>query len=118
MSIEHRDIQRYSALIEISVNKIKIPSTNISNGGMQLICDRMTCNMLKRQIKDDMTGITIPIPKGITIEVSCKVAYISIYDDSEYLVGLEFETFSGDGKDTLERYIKENAGKSLKLISQ
>jgi c-di-GMP-binding flagellar brake protein YcgR len=116
MSTEHRELQRFSALFEVTFGKIKVPSTNISTGGMQLICDRITVSMLKRQIKDDIVDITIPIPKQESIVITCRIAYISAYDDNESLIGIEFESFEGDGQSVLETYIKDNAGGSLKPI--
>lgn len=116
MSSENRENERYTALFQVTVKNITIPSTNISLGGMQLICDRITCNMLKRQVKDDIADISIPLSKDSRIDITCNVSYISPYDDKEFLIGLEFVEYVGDGKAILEAYINENAGRSLKLI--
>ena len=76
----------------------------------------MTGDMLKRRLDSDVAETSIVLKQDIMINVSSKVAYISPYDEEEYLIGLEFESFHKNDGDILESYINENAGRTLKPI--
>jgi hypothetical protein len=53
---------------------------------------------------------------NVIVKIKCEEKYFSIYDDSEYLIGLKFIEFDDNSSGILEAFISENAGHLFRLV--
>jgi hypothetical protein len=111
-----RKSPRYFAQLQVKIDDLPLSTINISLDGTQLSCNRMIGDILQKHIKNSSINILLSLNDNVNIKIKCEEKYFSIYDDSEYLIGLEFIEFHDDSRKILETFISENSGHLLRLV--
>ncbi len=93
MVAEARISPRYSRQLEVNIDGLKIRTTNVAHGGVQLCCPQMRYSGLRRAEKDGVITLQIRSPgTGEWLTVAGRVCYANPADD-EYLIGIQFTKF-------------------------
>ena len=104
MGEEVRRAPRYSRRLRVELDGGTIWTSNLSEGGMQLAIPDLEMDRFRERLADGAVDLEIFLPGGERLCAQCRVAYLSEYDD-EYLVGVKFVSFSGDGRDRFADYL-------------
>ncbi|RME32575.1 MAG: PilZ domain-containing protein [Gammaproteobacteria bacterium] len=104
MGEESRRAPRYSRRLRVDLEGGTIWTSNLSDGGMQLAIPELEMDRFRKRLSDGVVELDIHLPGGERLSAQCRVAYLSEYDD-EYLVGVKFLSFSGDGRDRYTDYL-------------
>jgi c-di-GMP-binding flagellar brake protein YcgR len=107
LNSNNRKNPRYAALLQVKIEDHILSTTNISLGGAQLSCYKAMGLFLIPRFKTGSVDITLLLSGDATVNIKCEVRYLSEYDESEYLIGLQFVEFSESDRGILDLYIKE-----------
>lgn len=97
MGDERRIATRFRRQLQVSIGDLQLETSNVSESGLQLVCPPLWLRRLKRNIQNDRLELCIRIGEELQATVTGRVAYISEAGD-EFLVGVAFEHFAGDGE--------------------
>ena len=111
-----RQDPRYSALLDVKMFGYTFSTNNLSLGGLQLSIDRMTGDNFLRKFNSDTVEVTLVLPDSTNLDFKAKKIYFSPYDDSEYLMGLQFIEYPGSSRTVLAKFISDNVGSLLRII--
>ena len=90
--------------------------TNISGGGIQVVCDRYTADSLhpsSRRITDKNAPrvhahFMLPVRTGLAkLDCECAIAYLTPYDDSRFAFGLEFLLVAEASRSSLSGFLDD-----------
>jgi len=89
---------------------------NLSQGGMQVRCDRYTADSLypsrmgpgrPRRVRID-AHFKLPLGSGLVkLDVECRLVYVNALPDGWYALGLEFVRFHYAGAAVVEKFLRE-----------
>ncbi|MCC7413545.1 MAG: PilZ domain-containing protein [Gammaproteobacteria bacterium] len=108
MSDERRVAQRFSRRLRTEVGSLALYTSNVSATGIQLVCPGHSLTRFRGMIDEEHAQITLTLTDGRPVQARCKLAYVSEHDD-EYLLGLHFERFDGDGAAVWTSYLDAGA---------
>jgi hypothetical protein len=99
MGDERRIATRFRRQLKVSIGDLQLETSNVSESGLQLVCPPLWLRRLKRSIQNARLELGIRIGEDLQVTATGRVAYISEAGD-EFLVGVAFEHFAGDGERT------------------
>ena len=107
--MERRTAPRLTKQLPIRVGHAEFASTNVSQTGLQFSCPTMW--KLRIQSILDAGAITadVELPDQTSVTFDGKIIYSSEVDD-EYLVGVEFTGFHGDGEQAWNVFVDTYLG--------
>lgn len=107
--MDRRTAPRLTKQIPIRVGHAEFTSTNLSRSGLQFGCPSMWKLRLQPILDAGAMTATIHLPDDQEVTFDGKVVYSSAVDD-EYLVGIEFTGFHGDGEATWHTFVDTYIG--------
>ncbi len=116
MKSNERKSPRYLAHLQVKIDDFPLSTINISLDGTQLSCNRMIGDILLKNIESGSINIILSLNDNVNVKIKCEERYFSIYDGTEYLIGLKFIEFYDDSREILEAFISENADHLLRLV--
>jgi hypothetical protein len=97
--------------------RVPVTATNVSLGGLQVLCDRHTALRIApngsivspRDATPITVRVTLPLRDGthVKVEVRCRPRVLRRIAAEEYRLGLEYELFNGHSYQALEAFIDD-----------
>ena len=109
MSTERRDIPRFKAILDVQLQGLRVSTNNICISGAQVSCPSMNFEFLSPELASEAINATVMLPGDKRIQCVCLTEYVTDYGD-EYLIGLKFTEFEGNGKELLTEYLLQYGG--------
>ena len=104
------------ALVHESAAVATAVASNVSRGGIQVLCDRYSFHALCRpqdrgeqQVTDHIdVHLKLPVNTGLAnLDLECRLAYVRTADSEEYTLGLEFVAMNNLTQVHLDRFLRE-----------
>jgi len=110
MTAERRSSTRVRKFLDVEVGGVKAHTTNVSETGVQLSCPTLRLRRLREaHASDDGLRLTVTLPGGEAVSARARIAHETDYG-SEFLLGIRFERFDGDGESLWRTYVSGAAG--------
>lgn len=108
-------IQQPVALVHENSTVVTGLATNVSGGGVRVLCDRYAADSLvTHHGRPGGAGpridahFMLPLATGLAkLDVQCRLAYMVDLEDGQVLMGLEFLRFHHDGRAYLCAFLNE-----------
>ncbi len=100
---------------------VHVRGINISRAGMQLLTDRRSAQLVAGdQIRQGVAGgpfdcrvrfpLVWPGHERTMVEVDSRVAFVRRESESEYMIGVHYSRFEGDGEALVDAYVEWRIG--------
>lgn len=108
MSSDKRQEPRVRVALPVRVRGFSLTTVNLSVSGTQLSCPPMIYSLIGDQLKVPPVELELVLPGG-SVAAEAEVLYASGYED-EYLLGVRFVAFPGEGRRQLVDYLVATGG--------
>lgn len=95
---------RFTKLLDVRVLDFDLETSNVSLGGMQVVCPKRWVGLLRRQWDPRRTPVEIMLQQGIRISAVCSVAYCCECED-DFLIGMRLEEMDDAARTHWQSYV-------------
>jgi hypothetical protein len=88
--------------MRVEAAEVSLATTNVSLSGMQLSCPALLFGLLQPALDRGTLELSLLLPDESVARCACAVVYVSHYG-YQYLVGVTFLAFEGDGYERFRR---------------
>ncbi|MCP5150968.1 MAG: PilZ domain-containing protein [Ectothiorhodospiraceae bacterium] len=107
---ERRRHARRAAALPVRIGTMALRTSNLSAGGVQLVCPSIRLASLRRAFADEPVDLAIALPEGEVV-LAARLRYINEHGDGDFLVGIEFATPQApDATAAIARYVEGPSG--------
>lgn len=96
---DRRRFPRYAYRLKVKVAGMEAHTTNLSLGGMQVVCPMLQAELIQGQLDSGRLNLTVPTPDGAQVVVDTEVRYLSEYGQ-DLLIGLLIRGFPAAGSES------------------
>lgn len=106
---ERRECPRLAHQLRVTAGGLALATTNLSTSGLQVECPGLLYGLLQPEAESRSMQLSMQFPDGQTVHVRCEVVYVAYYG-YDYLLGLRFAEFEGEGRNILRGYCVDYGG--------